>query len=153
MVIVAVLSLLASTYFYFYKNIKSPEEIIKPVLTPDDRSEKKGDKSNDRSTIKSSPTRSTTLQYVEKRVIEGEVFQACNVSGLFLTTLYSGQSIASLGRKHGAFFNPEGEILRDHVMLLDNPLRLSMDCSLTITDNYDVQGHSSFNILIERRDK
>ena len=100
-----------------------------------------------------SSTESITFPHIEKSVIEGEVFQACNVSGLFLTTLHSGQGVATLGRKHGAFFNQDNEILQDPAMMLDQPLSLSTDCSLTITGTYDVQGHSSFTMLIRRKDK
>lgn len=85
---------------------------------------------------------------LEKSVIEGELFQACGLSKLYFTSLHSGKDIASLGRKHGALFDEDGELRRNNRLTRNNPLHLSRGCYISITDRYVVQGHYSFDILI-----
>ncbi len=141
------------------KGVNSSETVEVPlkrsVPAEPDTTPKQVDRTKDRITKNSPPSSSGSKTPLTQklRIIEGEVFEACGVSGLFLTTLHSGQGVASLGRKGGGFHNKDGEFLSEYVMLIDKPLSLSINCSLVITDARDVQGHSSFNILIERQNK
>ena len=132
-VVVAVLTLVASMYFFVDRKSDSPNEKAETVPTAP------------------LPNLSTGTRTFP--IIEGEVFQACGMSGLFLTALHSGPGIASIGKKQGAFFDEAGDILRDPILLLNEPAKLSASCTLSIIDTYSVQGHSSFSVLIERKDK
>jgi len=149
-IIVAIL--IAVTQSYFADSDTRPPNVLPLDQTQASFPEEKSNNSKNEVYVPppSLPKMKTATQ-IEKNVVEGEPFEACSMSDLFFSTLHLGQDVASLSRKHGVFFNQDGEILQDQAMAIDKPLNLSTDCSIAIIDKYEVQGHSSFKLLIERR--
>jgi hypothetical protein len=150
-VVLALLSLLTTTCFYINESTSSPEK-DNELLSPSSGSTKEEHKKIDGKGIMNQTPHSSgnAKEPTTKRIIEGEIFQACGISGLFFARSHSSEGIAILERRDGALFNENGEIIRGHIMPEKEPLRLSNNCFLTIKSQYEVQGHTSFEVFIER---
>lgn len=150
-VIFAALTFFSSMDFFGDRKTESQEAEQKLPTALDGNTKINGKKNNNSGTTTYQQSLSTKPKSFH--IIEGEAFHACGLSGLFITALHSGLGVATIGRKNGAFFDEAGDILRDPILSLKKPVELSANCTLSITDTYSVQGHSSFGVLIERTDK